>query len=61
MNCGFMWKTNSAVLSELPAVVGNVIQVCSVALVDVTDPETPQAIITPKGTIGWWAKITVTL
>lgn len=53
-------QINSAVLSELPAVAGNVIQVCSVALADVTDPETPQAIITPKGTIGWWAKITVT-
>ena len=52
-------QTNSVALSELLAVAGNVIQVCSVALVDVTDPETPQAIITPKGTIGWWAKITV--
>ena len=53
-------QINSVALSELPAVAGNVIQVCSVALADVTDPETPQAIITPKGTIGWWAKITVT-
>lgn len=53
-------QINSAVLSELPAVAGNIIQVCRVALVDVTDPETPQAIITPKGTIGWWTKITVT-
>ena len=52
-------QINSAVLSELPAVAGNIIQVCGVALADIDDPATPQAIITPKGTIGWWAKITV--
>lgn len=52
-------QINSATITELGAVVSNVIQVCSVALADVTDPVTPQAIITPKGTIGWWTKITV--
>ena len=53
-------QINSATIAELGAAVGNVIQVCHVAVADVTDPETPQAIITPRGTIGWWAKITVT-
>ncbi len=53
-------QINSATLTELGAAVGNVIQVCHVAVADVVDTETPQAIVTPKGTIGWWAKITVT-
>ena len=53
-------QINSVTLSELAAVAGNTIQVCSVALADIYDPATPQAIITPKGTIGWWTKITVT-
>lgn len=52
-------QINSVLLTELGAVAGNVIQVCAVALSDVFDPQTPQAIITPKGTIGWWAKINV--
>ena len=52
-------QISSATLDELAAAVGDVIQVCHVAVADLVDPATPQAIITPKGTIGWWAKITV--
>lgn len=52
-------QINSATLSELGAVAGNVIQACTVALADVNDPEQGGALITPKGTIGWWAKGTI--
>ena len=49
-------QINSATLTELGAVAGNVIQVCAVALSDVLNGE---IVVTPAGTVGWWAKITV--
>lgn len=52
-------QINSATLVELGAVAGNVIQACTVALADVNAPEQGGALITPKGTVGWWTKITV--
>lgn len=47
---------NTAALTALGAVAGQKIQACQVALVDVIEND---IVITKAGTVGWWAKITV--